>query len=501
MIKSKNRNNTTKKTTNDKPLEYSLGVDMKSISNSEGIISVYENRSFTPQGDLKGYDVNKILKNKQENIYRIFELMSYYVEADSVLNAVIKKVLTPFSVASGWKLHGASEKVKQKFLDHFEEIGLNDLVRDIFYDLYLYGQCYLYDRDGKWFDIFPAHRIRISSIGVNGQPILEYKIEEFTQTNVGIVRENFIKTLEEKYKGYPKEILEGIKNRQLYVQLNPQNCYTIQDVKSRWEKYAMPVGVAALKAFNKKNLISSFEDAQLNLGMKGFLHVKVGDKDIIKTPDKNAMIDVGQIFKNAINGFPLAVTAFNVSSEFIKVDTKELFTTDKYKNVNNEILSACGIASIVATGDSSSSSFASAQININTTEKRIIQNQRNVAEFIKWIIKKRAIDFRISSTKLPEFIFNSINLANDSTFKDEVLKIYEHGLLSRQTTIENLSFDFNQERERKQNEISGKLDEVFVLPPSFNNQSNTDNKGGRPVDPNADKSKSASGKAPKPSTV
>jgi hypothetical protein len=168
---SSTTNNGNKKN-DDKPLEYSLGVDMKTIGKGEGIISVYENRSFTPQGDLKGYNVDQILKNKQENIYKIFELCNYYVDADPIYGNAIKKILVPFSISNGWKLHGASEKNKDKFESYFEEIGLFDLLKDIFYDLNLYENCYIYDR-GDWFDILPPHRIKISSIAKNGEPVLE----------------------------------------------------------------------------------------------------------------------------------------------------------------------------------------------------------------------------------------------------------------------------------------------------------------------------------------
>lgn len=491
----------------EKPLEYSFGADMKTSTQNTGVISVYENKNYNQSGSPRGYDVDKILLNKQENIYRIYELMNYYVESDPIFNSIIKKVLTPFSVSSGWRLHGSSEKIKSKFEEYFESIGLGDLLKDVFYEIFLYGQCFLYDRDGQWFDIFPGYRIRIASIGINGQPIIEYKIIEFANRNYTIAKEGFIDTLLKQYEGYPQEVLDGIKTGTLWVQLDPSNTYVLSDTKSRYEKYAMPVGVPALRSFAKKELINQYENGQLNLGQKGFLLINVGDKDIAKNVTPTDLTNVGAIFRDAISGFPMASVAWNVSAKWIQTDSKELFT-DKYKNVNSEILSAAGIASIVATGDASNSSFSSAQVNINTLEKRIIQNQRNVGEFIKWIITRRAIDFRISSTKLPSFVFNPINLANDSSFKDQVVQLFTLGLLSRETVLDNMSFDFGQELERKTVENEKDFDSVFTLPPSFNNQSGdtgtTDSQGGNPGKTEktrtSDKSKSESGKNPKPST-
>ena len=505
--KSNKKKVTPNKSKNTDTIKYSFGADMKSLNKNTATISVYENNNYTKSGSPKGYDIDKILLNKQDSIYKIYELMNYYVESDPIFNSIIKKVLTPFSVSSGWKLHGSSEKIKTKFNEYFESIGIDDLLKDIFYEIFLYGQCYLYDRDGKWFDIFPGHRIRVASIGINGQPILEYKIIEFGNKNYTIAREDFIDTLLVQYQGYPEEVLLGIKSGTLWIQLNPENTYSLSDTKSRYERYSMPVGVPALRSFAKKELINQYENGQLNLGQKGFLMVNVGDKDIAKTVTAPDLENVGRIFKDAISGFPMAAVAWNVSAKWIQTDSKELFI-DKYSVVNSEILSAAGIASIVATGDAQNASFSSAQVNINTLEKRIIQNQRNVGEFIKWIITRRALDFRISSTKLPNFVFNPINLANDSSFKDQVVQLFTLGLLSRETVLDNMSFDFGQEKERKTSENTDKLDTVFTLPPSFNNQSGDstdDTAGGNPGETEttrtSDKNKSESSKNPKPSNV
>lgn len=490
-----------------RPLEYSLGVDMKTVGTGNGIVSVYSNENYTSRGHVKGYDIDKILMNKQDNMNLIYDLMNFFVDADSIFNSVIKNVLTPFSVASGWKLQGSSEKVKDKYKAYFKSLGINSLLKNIFYDLYLYGQCYLYDR-GDFIQVLPPRKVRISSISVSGQPILEYCISEYANRYT-VAKEGFMDTLTEQYKGYPPEILEQLQSEKgkyvsgqgQYVQLNPENCYTIQVEKSMYEKYAIPLGVSCLKSFSKKTLISEYENSLLSIGAKSFLHVKIGDKDIVKTVDKTALTDVGSIFKQAINGFPLAVTAWNVQANYISVDTKGMFDKSKYNEVNNEILSGCGISPIVATGDSSSSNFASASINVGTTEKRISQNQNTVVEFIDWLMQKRAIEYRISNTKLPTFEFNAVDLQNDTAFKDEILKIYQQGLISYETTLETLGFDYDQEKTRREAENKDKIEEIFKLPPNANTSASTDNKGGAPKVPGSDKDKSdSSNKAPKPST-
>jgi hypothetical protein len=481
------------------PKDISLGFDMKSYQGGDvgKPVSVYENR-FTSNGDVKGYNIDTILKNKQDNIYKIFELCNYYVDADPIYGNAIKKILTPFSL-SGWKLMGASEKIKQKYKDYFESIGIFDLLRDVFYDLNLYENCYIYDR-GNYFDVFPPHRIRISSIGINGEPVLEYKISEFNNKNYTIAKEGFIDTLLKSYEGYPPEIIQGIKDGNLWIQLNPENTYALQGVKSRWEKYCVPFISSCLRSFSKKNLIGEFENSQLSVGMKSFLHVKVGSEKFMPSPSPDIMKEIGGIFKNAINGFPLAITSYVVDANWITVDTKNMFDKAKYDEVNTSILSSCGLSAIIVTGDSSSSNFASATVNVSVAEKKISANQKNVAEFLKKIMKKRAIEWRIADSKVPSFVFDKVSIQDDKAMREEISALFTLGLVSYKTAIESMGQDYDQEKERKTKEKADGDKEIFEVPPSFNNQSGKDDKGGAPEKPGADKSKSATGKQPKPST-
>ena len=476
--------------------EFSLGVNMKTVGTGNGVVSVYNNNHYTVRGDVRGYEVDKILMNKQDNMYLIYDLMNFYSDSDSIFNSIIKNVLTPFSVASGWKLICESEKMKTKYQTYFNSIALNALLKNIFYDMYLYGQCYLYDR-GDFIQVLPPRKIRIASISISGQPVLEYFISQYA-TRYTMAKEEFIDTLLEQYAGYPEEILSEIKTGGAqYIQLNPENTYTIQTEKSMYEKYAIPLGVSCLKSFSKKTLISEYENSLLNIGAKSFLHVQVGDKDNIKTVDKNVLSSVGAIFKDALNGFPLAVTAWNVNAKYIFADTKGMFDTSKYNEVNNEILSGCGIAPIIATGDASSSNFASSSINIGVTEKRIIQNQNTVVDFIAWLMQKRSIEWRVASNKVPTFSFNEVDLQNDDAFKDTVLAIYQQGLISVETTVDALGFNYAQEKSRREIENKNKIEEVFKLPPNANTQATGEN--GRPPEATADKDKSNTGKQPKPS--
>lgn len=462
---------------------------------------------FKPNGDLKGFNLQTILMNVQTNIYKIYELMAYYVQSDNIFSSAVKNVLTPFSVTP-FRLQGSSQKAKDFFYNYFEEIGLNDLLYGIYYDLYLYGNVYLYKYENGYIQILPPHRIEIQDVKVPNEPVLGYKIPEAKSVNYSQVSETFIKTMEAKYSnGYPPEILEGIKKGQRIVQLNPLNTYTIQGAKSFWEKYSMPLGISLLPLFSKKNLISESENNELNVLQKSVLHIQVGDAEKRPKPNRAELDAVAQSFIQATTGLGISVTSWDVKAEWKKIDFKDAGNSIKmkYSEVNAAILSGLGLASVIVTGDATGSSFAAAQVNTSIASKRIMQNILNVQQFLRKIMKEVASGQRISDTRMPDLIFEPVDLQTTAEATDEILKLFEKGLVGNRTVLETAKLDYQQERDRKEQEQKDGDEIVFTLPPSFNNQTGDPNAPGAPTLPNSkrtsDPSKSASGKQPKPSTA
>lgn len=485
--------------------QFALAADIK---NSGKVISTYEvYKNYRTNGDLKNYDIDKILMNKQENVYKIYELLDYYSDKDSIISGSVKRILSPFSYNSGdWYLQGKSEQAKKKITDYFRDINFDDLMRGIFYVYFLFGNVFLYDRD-SWIDVFPVHRVAVNDIKINGEPVLSYQILEFYKfRNIYNMDTKFIDTVEEKYKGMPQEVQDAVKNKSLWAELNPENTFAIQMPKAPWERYAINPMVSALKPLSKKNLIGEYENAILNIMARGFLHVQVGDKEITKKVSPTELAAVGEIFKQAISGFPIASTAWNVQAKWLTPDDKNFdLSKDLYATVNKQILEACGLSSLVVSGNSDGSgSFAQATVSTSIAEKRIQQARDDVAQFINKLIAKRAVEWRMSADRIPEFKFNKISLQNDAEFRKEVLSLFQGGILGYESTLEKLDYNYEQERERKKKELENKDVEVFTLPPSFNNQKGDgsgDSGAGAPTKPvnQSKQDKNNSQKNPKPS--
>ena len=186
------------------------------------------------------------------------------------------------------------------------------------------------------------------------------------------------------------------------------------------------------------------------------------------------------------------------------MEQQDLFDNSKYAEVNKQILSAGGISTVIVTGDSSNDSFASVNMSVETAAKRIGQNQDNVAEAIN------KYHFRLNemwegvTKSIPEFVFSPLNLTNSGDLKAEAFSLWQSGCLSRKTLLEKYDYNYDQEKERKENEKDDET--VFKIPVNpFTANGNDSNSGdtGRPTknvkDLKRDKNQSDTGKQPKPS--
>lgn len=276
-------------------------------------------------------------------------------------------------------------------------------------------------------------------------------------------------------------------------------------------RYAIPMIASCLKAFAKKELISQYENALINLGARSFVHVKYGDPKHVTLPDRNALNQVSSVFRQAMTGTALAVTNNWCEAEVIQPKTEDMFEYDKYKGVNADILSSGGISGIIVSGRAEDgSTFATAQVSMQTAAMRIKQAKDNVCEMMNKI--NRRLNGKSSALphsaedQIPEFTFPPVDLSGSKSFQDACLKLWEKGVVSNQTLLQAYGYDMGQEVERKRNEKASGVSDVLLpadKPTESATPDTTSDKIGRPElddsERSSDPAKAVTGKQPKPS--
>lgn len=458
-------------------------VGAKDTDEERKDILAFNNSNITFSGELTGYDYDSILRNKQGNIVNLYQLSDYYTDADPLVHGIIKHVYVPYTLGSSWFLTGATEKTRKIYDDFYEKIRLREKLSSIILEYWKYANVFVYIHHGVPITL-PVTKCKIGNIAFNGEPIVDFDCQsvynEWRQKNYTI-KENWIKDnqLEEYFKGYPDEVMQALNRGEQYAQLNPKYTKVLQAEKEGWQRYAIPFISACLPALAKKELINKYEIAQINLGIHSFVHVRYGDEkkgaDIL--PEINQLRETRNVFSRAMNNFPLAVTNQLAKAEVVQPDLDNLFQFDKYRDVNNDILAAGGISGLLVAGLSTDgSTFASAQVSMQTAASRIEACRDEICELMNkinvCIQEELSNGHAYNVSQVPSFEFMPLDMAGKKALREACKELWTSGVVSTQTMMTMHGYSLEREKAQREKEAKDGTDEILI-PRDLTNQQNT----------------------------
>lgn len=480
-------------------------------------IQSFENSNITFSGELSGYDYSYILRNKQDSIVSLYQLSDYFADADPIVRGIIEHVYVPYSTCSDWYLTGSKDKTYALFEAQYKRMRLREKMTGIFKELWKYANvcCYLYV--GNLITL-PVHKWKIGNVTFNGEPIVEYDCQSIInqlKMKGYSVREDFVKDSDRDFilKGYPEEIQKAIMSGEQYAQLNPENTFVLQLPKEGWMRYAIPFIAACLPALAKKELISAYETSILNIGKRSFVHVKYGEsgktQDIL--PDEKQLKKVRRLFQQGMSGFPLVVTNHLATANLIQADLDDLFQWNKYKDVNNDILSAGGVSGVIVSGISEDgSTFASAQVSMETAETRINAAREEFCEMMNKINERLTeyIPGTYNLKEIPEFRFQPLTMEGKKALREKCLELWEKGTISTKTMMKTQGYSVEIEKNLRELEAKDGTDEVLAARDGSSGESSSNEDSsktqGRPAldesERQSDPASSERGRQPKPSS-
>lgn len=201
------RTETVAETQPQKKREVIVGVDREK---DQTTIQSFNNSNFTFTGELADFDYVGILRNKQDNIQSIYQLVDYYTDADPIVHGIIKHVYVPFSTCSDWYLTGSKKKTYALFEEQYKRMRLREKIDAIMLEVWKYYNvcCYLYNGD---LITLPIHKWRIGNTTFNGTPIVDYDCQSIIneiRAKTYSVEDKYVKDSNIDYilKGYPEEI-------------------------------------------------------------------------------------------------------------------------------------------------------------------------------------------------------------------------------------------------------------------------------------------------------
>lgn len=236
------------------------------------------------------------------------------------------------------------------------------------------------------------------------------------------------------------------------------------------------------------------------------MHVTYGDPKSDIMPDITQLNAVNSLFRRAMTGSALATTNHLCKAEVVQPDLDEMFSDDKYRDVNAEILSAGGISGIIVSGCAEDgSNFASAQVSMQTAAMRIQQARDDFCELMNRVNErlngKRGSITHSAPGNIPQFTFPPVDLTDSQRFQEVCRDLWQKGVVSTRTLLQTHGYDMDQELERKKAE--GPVTPPVENPAAQDASNGGEDKQGRPemddTERNSDPLKSQTGKQPKPS--
>lgn len=502
-----------KRTKKEAPVASQKQIIVGASQDMQEIFQSYTNSNITFSGSLSGYDYDAILRDKQTNIVSLYQLADYYSDADPIVKGIIHHVFVPFSASSPWRLSGNNNKTLKLYEDQYSHMRLKEKINGIFLEYWKYSNVVMYLLNGQLITL-PIHKCRIGNMTLNGLPLVDFdcqSIETEWRTRGYSIYEGWINDneLEDYFKGYPEEVREALNKGAQYCQLNPENTFVMQGNKESWMRYAIPFIASCLEPLAKKELISNYEKATLNLATRGFVHVQYGDdkKGQDMLPDANQLRQLASIFRSGMSNFPLVVTNYLAKAQFVQANVDDLYQFDKYRDVNNDILSAGGVSGIVVSGLSQDgSTFASAQISMQTVEARINDARDKFCDLMDRINERltEVIPGTYNLKETPKFTFAPLSMEGKKALREACKELWNQGVVSTTTYLDTFGYSIHKETELRKNEKNNE-DDILTPRNMSSNSSNTSGKSdaGRPKvddsDRKSDPDAAERSKAPKPS--
>lgn len=415
-------------------------------------------------------DINKVLKinrkiryyiNRDDLIGKVYEVIENNVNTEVKLNYrdVIKK--------SKIKEKQKAEELIKNFND---TINLKGLLRKVIPLAYVEGNYIMYRRqvgDSYVVDRFPLGVAEISPYEIDGEPVVLINIPELRGRLVSAGYKDkkgnslFMRTIEEEIKAsYPEEVYLAYKNKEKYAKLNPENVGVVRINNLNRQYGVSPI----FRTFLPQTMLDVMSASDKNSA------AAKGKKIIVQILRKEIMGENGESFDSGKWMFahselmkawqnPVVVYTGLPWVEDIKyVESKvEQIPVDTINYYKNKVLTALGISFV---SPENKNSYVVAQINIDELMKTINkigeQIEAILGKWYKTLLRDNHIDIsncptvQVMDSELLEFEIR-LKLAD---------MIFNKFGASFKTTYELLNIDYENEKQRREEENENKLDET-----------------------------------------
>lgn len=446
-------------------------------------------------------DLSINIQNDISKVMRLNAIIRQLINKNDIVGKTVESIYTNINTDVKHEyIHIEDSRNKRKklmevksFIHNFDDqIKLKQLVRNSIVTGYTEGTWISYlrhDGNNKYVaDYYPLGVCRISEYNRNGEPLVEFDIQELRSRLQKIYKKTkknkplYFSNMEEEVKAnYPCEVYEAFIAKEKFAKLDPRYTGVI-----RINNLNRPYGVSPiLRALKDLSMIDTFSNTdRINSKAKGkkIIHQKLRKEVMGENCNKAGLEEMAYAHDNLMMAWQqptVLVTTPPTVESILYVEPKVEMTSKDTQNIyRSRALSTLGVSFLM---DSGSQSVSTASISVTQLMRTINTISEQLEDVLKKWYKQVLIDNGYPVEYCPDTeVIDSEELENSLKLEMATF-LYSTLNASYETSYAMIGLSAKDEAEKRRIENESGYDEIFAPhSTAYTKSGNDGNSGGRP---------------------
>lgn len=403
------------------------------------------------------YDLPEMPKTFREQV----RLCRQYYKNEPLTGTIID-IMIQFS-AAGMENICKDKQIRQFYDDLVEVSNLHETIKWILLEYYLVGNAFPYrfggsrkvsTREGRQVADYRWTVLNPEYVDVRGTML-------FDQTAITLepneeMRE-ILKSQDPSYKAIRDQIPKEFKDAILKgkgLPLSPDRVFHIARNKQPFERYATPFLMRILPSLRIKEKMMQMDLSTADGIINQLVTITTGNDQYPATQED--LDKLAELVNTPSKAFAL-LWNHTLNVKFHRPEA-DLFSPEKYKQINQDIASGFGITRVLIDGQGAN--FSTAWVSILSLIQRLEWGRNDIKS---WLEREyRMIAEEQGFGEFPTVSFDKMNLQEEKTVKAILMNLYDRGVISAQTLLRETGYDFGTEVVRLTSEKDLKGNGILV---------------------------------------
>ncbi len=281
------------------------------------------------------------------------------------------------------------------------------------------------------------------------------------------------------------------------IALDPMFVGNIDYRKQPYERYPKPRGIKVFDSLEYKNSLRQADLSTLDGISNYILKITVGN-DEFPVVNQTELETVAQLFNTTSKAFDVVWNHTLQIEKIVAPEIEAILGQDKYKQVNEDITGGIAMSRALIDGSTNVNTGEAALI-VKTVIEEINYARRMVTH---WIYEEyQQIAEAAGFDRFPKIRWDNTVLRDIILYMSTIAQLVDRRMLSYETALEQLGFDFENEFNSMQNELPSVLEGVLgILGSPFQRPADTQPTGAPKGTPSGGRPKAKVPKKKQPST-